>query len=243
MRSFLEITLKNGCFTGTNGLNVTEFKNYTVKGNGWECYIERSGRIFCRTVEEDKIIHYTITTAGYFTITYIEVDKVTKVLKEGYITDRKKGLENGTIFLSDGPITKRVAFFRSVGLQDFQNKYGINGGIKKLDPNTIYSVRNAHCNNLETSGDVIPDIGTFCEIITDGTKEKIGEVWGNTEELKERFPNCNAFELEEMFEVKDATWVIKHVKTWNEDKVTEYRILYSKENYTQIEIPDNYKVI
>ena len=241
MKNILEITLKNGCFTGIKGVDVTEFKKYSVKANGWECFVEKSGRIFCRTTEGDKRLHYTITQSGYFTMTYIEEGKVTKVLKEGYISDRKEGLANGTIFLTDGPIIERYAFFKSAGLQEFYTKYGISV-IKKANPNTMYSVKNAHCNNLDDSGDRITDYGTYGEIITDGIKEKKGEVWVNMEELSEKFPNCNAFEFEEMIEVTNATWVIKHIKTWNKDEVKEYRILYSLANFKDLNIPAEYKV-
>ena len=242
MRSFLEITLKNGCFTGTNGVNVTEFKTYTVKGNGWECYIERSGRIFCRAIEGDAKLHYTIAKSGYARMSYFEKGKLEKIIKEGYVVTQNGSTKNGVIILSDGPIHKRYAFFRSESLQKFQNEYGIVK-TKKVNPNTVYSVKNTHCNHLEDSGEVIPDVGTYCEIITDGNQEIIAEILGNAEKLKENFPNSSAYELEEMIEVKNATWVIKHIKTWNEHEVKEYRILYSLESYDQLDIPDKYKVI
>ena len=239
--TFLEITLSKGLFVKTNGINVIKLKKKYVNANGWECFIEKSGRIRCRVIEGDKELNYCISKSGYARMTYKEKDGTTRILKEGYVIGKTESIKNGTIFLSDGPILKRHTFFRSAGLQKFYTKYGINR-IKRENPNTVYSVRNGHCNNLDASEEVAPIVGTYCEIITDGDKEIIAEVQGSTEKLKEKFPNCNAFELEEMVEVKNATWVIKHIKTWNENEVREYRVLYSLKDYKDLNIPDEYKV-
>lgn len=237
---FLEITLKNGLFEKTNGVNVCEFSETCVNANGWECFIKEDGRIVCRVVKGKEELRYTILKSGYSRMTYQKDDEPIKTIKEGYVISRGESINNGVIFLSDGEIKELHTFFRSEALHKFHLEYGI-ARIKKVDPNIQYFVKNAHCRR-ENENDEI-NSGVFSELLTDGKANKIAEIWTDTEKLNEKFPGCDVSELEEMIEIEGATWVIQHVRRWRGDEVKEYRILYSRVDFNELNIPEEFKVM
>lgn len=237
---FLEITLKNGLFDKTNGVNICEFRETYIKANDWECFIKKDGGIVCRVIEGNKELRYAILKSGYSRMTYQEGNEPMKIIKEGYVINRGESIGNGVIFLSDGYITEKHTFFRSESLHKFHLEYGI-ARIKKVDPNMQYFIKNAHCKGGGYDTDEI-NSGVFSEVLTDGKANKTAEIWTDTQKLSEKYPGCDVSELEEMIEIEDATWAIQHVRKWRDDKIKEYRILYSRVDFNQLNIPKELKV-
>lgn len=232
MKAIVEITLKKGCFEKTNGVNVSVLRKRFVKANGWLCHIQKNGKITCKAVEEDKVLRYVIFPSGKSMLTYKEGNGPEEILKEGYVIAKDETIENGTIILSNEVIPKPyIAFFRSEALHSFQKKYGIYG-LKRVNPNREYEVRNRNHINK----------GVHCEIITDGEIERAISYIGDSEKAKKKFPEADIFETDEVVTVKNATWVIQYIRNWKKESVITYRTLYTLKNYKELNIPEEYQV-
>lgn len=239
MKNILEITLKNGKFVGTNHVNVEEFSETYVRGNGWECFIADDGKIKCKAVkkhgqEMEESIYFVINTRGSSWLKYREKENPPKLLKRRYVVPKGVSMQNGTIGLSDGEIKKRHVYFRHEALQEFLNQYGI-AKIIKANPNKIYQGYLAEDYENEEK--------YYSNILTDGQEEIVPNTPKEKEKLKEILSESpDLIVRAEMTRVCNATWVLKIVKKQVGKQIVNYRVLYSLENFKDLNIPPEYKV-
>ena len=235
----LEITIKNGKFIKTNHVNVEEFSDTYVRGNGWECFIADDGKIKCQAVkkhseEYEERIYCIINTRGASWLKYRETGKPAELLKRRYVVPEGVGIKNGMIGLSDGEIKKRHVYFRQEALQNFLKEYGISK-IKKVNPNKIYQGYLAD--------DYKGNEKYYSNILTDGDEEIIANTPEEKENLRKRISqSSDVIVMAEKAKVQNATWVLQIFTKQVGEHLEIYRILYSLKNFREINIPEEQKV-
>lgn len=232
----LEITLKNGKFVSTNNVNLEEFSDTYIKGNGWECSIKVNGAIKCKTIEEDsetkEEIYVIIYPNGSRQVKYRKNNEHPILLKKGYVVPEGVGIANGTLGVSDGIIKERHVFFRHEALQNFLREYGITK-IIKANPNYIYQSFLAFNDNENH----------YANILTDGEEEIISNTPDEKENIKKRISQSSGLIVRaELIKIKNATWVLRTVRKRVGEKAEIHRTLYSLKNFRELNIPTEYKV-
>lgn len=232
----LEITLKDGKFVSTNNVNLEEFSDTYVRGNGWECSIKVNGAIKCKTIEEDsetkEEIYVIIYPNGSRQVKYRKNNERPILLKKGYVVPIGVGIENGTLGISDGTIKERYVFFRHEALQNFLNEYGINK-IIKANPNYVHQGFLAFNDNENYSAN----------ILSDGEEEIIANTPEEKENIKKRLSQSSDLIVRaEKTIVQNATWVLKTIRKRVGENVEIYRALYSLKNFKELSIPPKYKL-
>lgn len=233
----LEITIKNGKFVETNHVNVEEFSDTYVRGNGWECFIADDGKIKCQAVKKyseefEERIYCVINTKGASWLKYRETGKPPELLKRRYVVPEGVSIRNGMLGLSDGEIKKRHVYFRQEALQNFLDEYGISK-IKKANPNKTYQGYLAYNDNENH----------YSNIVTDGDEEIIRNTPDEKEKLTKSLTTISDLVVRcEKVEVQNATWVLKTIRKRVGEDVEFYRILYSLANFKDLNIPAEYKV-
>ena len=108
-----------------------------VKGNGWECKIKSDGTVECKTKDSnDKELEFIIYPNGFSKLVLKQGEK-TKIIKQGYVINRKGEQLDGFIGLTvGGKIEKRYAYFRTKKFQKFLSMHDISR-IEKQNPNRI----------------------------------------------------------------------------------------------------------
>lgn len=212
----LQIEFKNKKFVSHNGVNVKVATDTHIEGNGWEGEVDENGNFYFITAQYYKGKRHQLKfkiANGY----------VKKILKIG--DDRPRVLKSyripnwpidGIIGLAAGYIDGRVTYFRSTDFQKFLDEYGITA-IRCESASGIYYLMQKHDGH---------SIFLFESIETDG---KIKVISGDTEVNKE--PEESIFDVNQMVEVTDASWVIKTV--WRYSKINN-RILYTLDDPQQI---------
>lgn len=212
----LQIEFKDKKFVSHNGVNVKVATETHIEGNGWSGEVDEDGNFyFIATQYYQKKRHqlkFKITN-GYVKKILKIGDDITKVLKSYRIKDWPI---NGVIGLSAGYIDKRVTYFRTADFQHFLDAYGITA-VRCESASGIYNLMQKYDGH---------SIFLFESIETDG---KIEVISGDTEVDKE--PEESIFDVNQMVEVTDASWVIKTV--WRYSKINN-RILYTLDDPQEI---------
>lgn len=232
----LEIKIKDGKFVSSNNVNVEEFSDTYVRGNGWQCFIKVNGAIKCETISQEnadmqQTKYFIIYPNGSGQLKYRKNEEPPIHLRKRYVVPKGCSIKNGTIGLSSGTIEERYAYFRHEELQNFLEQYGINR-IKKADPNDVYQGYLVY-NDSENY---------YSTIITDGEEVIINDP-SEIEKLSKNFSTSDDFIIRsEKIIVTNATWALKVVRKRKGEEVYVYRVLYTLENFKNINIPSNYKV-
>lgn len=186
-----------------------------VKGNGWECKIKSDGTVECKTKDSnDKELEFIIYPNGFSKLVLKQGEK-TKIIKQGYVINRKGEQLDGFIGLTvGGKIEKRYAYFRTKKFQKFLSMHDISR-IEKQDPNRSYIT-------ISAQGD---EEGYFLDVITDGDIEKCSkdnaELW-----CDKKYSDY----VREIYTIKNATWaLVTEAKHNRKGKLKKNSVLYTLE--------------
>jgi len=190
-------------------VNVERFEENYIEGNGWKCFISEKGRLDCIATEFYGGERHQIK---------LKIDKgyAKVLLKIG--NGRPRALKSylmqtwpvdGTIVLPAGYIDKRRPHFRNIDFQKFLDEYMLSA-VRHEDPNKIYQLMLSHNGHA---------IVFHEEIDTDGAVKIISEQVKANEKASD-----GSFDVHQMAEVTNATWVIKNV--WKNGEY-KHRILYT----------------
>lgn len=215
--STLQIEFKDKKFVSHNGVNVIVATDTHIEGNGWSGNVDENGNFyFIATQYYDRKLHrvkFQIKN-GYVKKTLKIGKDFPEVLKSYRIKDWPI---NGVIGLSGGYIDKRVTYFRTADFQQFINEYGITA-VRCESANGIYNLLQKH--------DGLHSMFFSESIESDGTVKVISK------DIKvDEKSSAQPFDITEMIEVTDASWVIRTVWKYGELK---YRILYTLDDPQQI---------
>lgn len=112
----MQLKVKDGNFVWNNGFYVRFFNPEFVRGNGWECQVQKNG-VKCKTckIEDNckKTIEFSILDDGYVTLV-LRVNGKAKLLKRTQVQLNNGKIPDGYIELSDGEISKRTAEFKII---------------------------------------------------------------------------------------------------------------------------------
>lgn len=218
----LHLTLENGFFVKAD-MPVKILKPTHVLGNGWNCTIKKNGTIICIASRKYKSglrsIRYMIHPNGFAELTLKKTGSHIKILKKNFVTPKGSMVSNGMIGLSGGQIDNRYAYFRDDKFQEILKEFGFTG-IKFMDPNQEYHIREAYNVNEFSHGSVITD-GNHISIPSNSGKsdywEQIDSSW---------------YEQDITILVTDATWAV----------FTQYQNKnYIRILYTHIRNPEDLK--
>ena len=186
-----------------------------VKGNGWECKIKSDGTVECKTKDSnDKELEFIIYPNGFSKLVLKQGEK-TKIIKQGYVINRKGEQLDGFIGLTvGGKIEKRYAYFRTKKFQKFLSMHDISR-IEKQDPNRSYITISAQRD----------EEGYFLDLITDGDIEKCSkdnaELW-----CDKKYSDY----VREIYTIKNATWaLVTEAKHNRKGKLKKNSVLYTLE--------------
>ena len=111
----LTIDIANAKFVRNNGVDIEQESDNHIVANGWECVITPNGNLVCSARQfydgSWNMLRYTIRKNGY-AILLLQLNNERKILKKGFVIPKGKSVE-GTIFLSDGHLNKKQAYFRT----------------------------------------------------------------------------------------------------------------------------------
>ena len=203
---FLEV--KDSKFVAHNNLNVEEFSSNRVVACGWECLIDQDGNISCTSSQtvlgEIHKIKFTIKAGWVDCVVRVSNDRrPVRVLKSGKLN---KWPVDGTIELTDGPISKRKAFFSKYSFTKFLDDYGITE-VQAKNPNKIFQI-------IEKSNGIESIFRE--ELECNGNTEVISN---ETVKDKKKIP----YQVQ-LIKVTGANWVVKTIWEYGEVKK---RILYT----------------
>ena len=186
-----------------------------VKGNGWECKIKSDGTVECKTKDStDKELEFIIYPNGFSKLVLKQGEK-TKIIKQGYVINRKGEQLDGFIGLTvGGKIEKRYAYFRTKKFQKFLSMHDISR-IEKQNPNRSYIT-------ISAQGD---EEGYFFDVITDGDIEKCSkdnaELW-----CDKKYSDY----VREIYIIKSATRaLVTEAKHNRKGKLKKNSVLYTLE--------------
>ncbi len=186
-----------------------------VKGNGWECKIKSDGTVECKTKDStDKELEFIIYPNGFSKLVLKQGEK-TKIIKQGYVINRKGEQLDGFIGLTvGGKIEKRYAYFRTKKFQKFLSMHDISR-IEKQNPNRSYIT-------ISAQGD---EEGYFLDVITDGDIEKCSkdnaELW-----CDKKYSDY----VREIYIIKSATRaLVTEAKHNRKGKLKKNSVLYTLE--------------
>lgn len=186
-----------------------------IQGNGWECKIKPSGTIICKTRDsKNKELRFIIYKNGFSKLVLKQGKKI-KMIKQGYVINRKGELLDGFIGLTvGGKIEKKYAYFRSKNFQKFLSMHDISK-IEKQDPNRSYITISAQED----------EEGYFLDVITDGEIEKCNkdnaELW-----CDKKYSDY----VRESYIIKNATWaLVTEAKHNRKGKLKKHSVLYTLE--------------
>lgn len=186
-----------------------------VKGNGWECKIKSEGTVECKTKDStDKELEFIIYPNGFSKLVLKQGEK-TKIIKQGYVINRKGEQLDGFIGLTvGGKIEKRYAYFRTKKFQKFLSMHDISR-IEKQNPNRSYIT-------ISAQGD---EEGYFLDVITDGDIEKCSkdnaELW-----CDKKYSDY----VREIYIIKSATRaLVTEAKHNRKGKLKKNSVLYTLE--------------
>lgn len=186
-----------------------------VKWNVWECKIKSDGTVECKTKDSnDKELEFIIYPNGFSKLVLKQGEK-TKIIKQGYVINRKGEQLDGFIGLTvGGKIEKRYAYFRTKKFQKFLSMHDISR-IEKQDPNRSYIT-------ISAQGD---EEGYFLDVITDGDIEKCSkdnaELW-----CDKKYSDY----VREIYIIKNATWaLVTEAKHNRKGKLKKNSELYTLE--------------
>ena len=186
-----------------------------VKGNGWECKIKSDGTVECKTKDStDKELEFIIYPNGFSKLVLKQGEK-TKIIKQGYVINRKGEQLDGFIGLTvGGKIEKRYAYFRTKKFQKFLSMHDISR-IEKQNPNRSYIT-------ISAQGD---EQRYFLDVITDGDIEKCSkdnaELW-----CDKKYSDY----VREIYIIKSATRaLVTEAKHNRKGKLKKNSVLYTLE--------------
>lgn len=214
--STLQIEFKDKKFVSHNGVNVNEATETHIVGNGWEGEVDEKGNFYFIATQYYRGKRHQLKFKIYN-------GYVKKLLKIG--DGRPRVLKSyklpnwpidGVIGLPSGYIDERATYFRTSDFQRFLDEYGITA-VRCESASGIYNLMQKHDGH---------SIFLFESIETDG---KIEVISGDTEVDKELEESI--FDVNQMIEVTDASWVIRTVWKYGELK---HRILYTLDDPQQI---------
>lgn len=198
---FLALKISGGKFSGHWGATVNEFKENFVRGNGWKVQYYPDGSIRCkaslrRQNGEERWVLFKISQYGYVRLSKMSGGEI-RELKAFRL---KEWPCDGVLYLSDGNLYARYAYFHQDYYRSFISRYDISA-LKRKDPNQLYTLYKVVWDR---------DGGQYSSetIHTDGHIEEVGKNAGRTTEWQRRFPGTNSFEEYTMIKVSGATWVI-----------------------------------
>lgn len=213
----LQIEFKNKKFVSHNGVNVNVATDTHIEGNGWSGDVDENGNFYFIATQYYKGERHQLK----FKIMNGYVKKLLKIGDGRPRVLKSYKIQNwpidGVIGLSAGRIDTRVVYFRTADFQKFLDEYGITA-VRYESANGIYSIMRKH-DGLHSM--------FFSEYIeTDGNVKVISEDIKVDEESL-----LKPFEIHEMVEVTDASWVIRNIRKYGE---VNDRILYTLDNPQQI---------
>lgn len=211
-----KIEIKNGKFVRTFDAEKPKiFEPQYIVGNGWKCKIKSDGTVECKTNDStDKELEFIIYPNGFSKLVLKQGEK-TKIIKQGYVINRKGEQLDGFIGLTvGGKIEKRYAYFRTKKFQKFLSMHDISR-IEKQDPNRSYIT-------ISAQGD---EEGYFLDVSTDGEIEKCrkdtAELW-----CDKKYSDY----VRESYIIKNATWaLVTEAKHNRKGKLKKHSVLYTLE--------------
>lgn len=214
----LKIKIENSKFISHNNVDVEEFTENLVKGNGWIVKIDENGEISCTATEIDED-----GTKKELRFTYIKQilkleledgDKGTRIIR---LTEFRDWNNEGTIGLSGGILEKRRVYFRKKEFQDFLDKYNIFS-VRHINPNVRFKMRytyndgeKVYFDELKSDGNIIQRFSSV-NVPQDGDGTTFNEYYSGT--------------------VRSATWVCK--TSWMKGEIIN-RVLYTELDPVELE--------
>lgn len=213
----LRIKIKDKKFVSHNNVNVKEFSDNYVEGNGWICKMHTNGDFHCVSTGRHHGVEWRVKLRiqdGWGKLTLKKGDGQVQILKKYELQNLPA---DGVIGLSSGPINRRWAYFRDEIFQNFLDEYGITA--MRCEPaNNIYFLQ----KEISKGTTIFEE-----KVETDGNANVIFESRDYPEgSLKDSFMVYTEVEITE------ATWVIKRVISSGE---LTHKIVYTQGNPKEIE--------
>lgn len=213
----LRIEFKNKKFVSHNGVNVNEATETHIVGNGQEGEVDEKGNFYFIATQYYKGKRHQLK----FKIANGYVKKLLKIGDGRPRVLKSYKLPNwpidGVIGLPSGYIDERATYFRTSDFQRFLDEYGITA-VRCESANGIYNILQKH--------DGLHSMFFSESIESDGTVKVISK------DIKvDEKSSAQPFDITEMIEVTDASWVIRTVWKYGELK---HRILYTLDAPQQI---------